>query len=369
MSTDVLLGHPCPHLVVEEVVSLAPDRRLLPTRCPVASDASVRVLANDGYVPSAGLYSQAQLTGEHGGPYTVTACDADLTVTTGTEVGSVTLPTGVNTPVSVARALTRVLAGVAVEVVNETLVLTDTASVGPSSSLRVSGGAATVLGFRTQRGAAGRTLYPGWTNVLGVDGRRPQFNTPVMGNPVWKVTYPTYPTRCVRCGGTRVENDARFDSGGDTLMVEGANLLYQAALKIILTRVQSNPYYPAYGSALSTRVGAKAVGATATLLTEDVSRALGIMQSLQAQQSKFQVVSRDERLYTVASVKVTPNPVEATAFNVSVVLVSASNQSVEVSIVFTVPGVVALAGGNGQTLGLEPTGVSPTASLPSFFQS
>ena len=371
MSQDVLLAHPCNHLVIEEVVALASDRRSLPTRCPVSSANAVRVLANDAYyIPSMGLGSQAQLVGAFGGPFNVGVCDRDLTVTTGAGRVSLTLPSGSNSAVQVARTLTGLLPDTAVEVtLDGKLVLTDTASIGRASLITVGGGAAASLGFQYQRGARGHDVYPGWSNVddgSGV-GRQPMFRSPIMGNPMLKVTYPTIPSRCLRCGGTYVENDVRFNSQGDVVLIEGANLLYQAAMKILLTRIQSNPYHPSYGSALTSRVGAKAIGATTTLLTEDVTRALAAMQNLQGMQAKYQSVSREERLYSVTTVRVTPHPADQTAFQVYVVLTNASGAPVEVSIVFTVPGVIALAGTNRLTLGLEPTGLSPT-DIPGLFR-
>jgi hypothetical protein len=150
----------------------------------------------------------------------------------------------------------------------------------------------------------------------------------------------------------------RFDLQGDVITIVDENLLYQAALKIILTQIGSNPFHKTYGSSITSRIGLKAIGATATLLTEDVQRALSTMRQLQDEQSKYQQVSRKERLYSVLSVRVVPNEDDLTAFLVNVVVSNSSGTPVSITIVFSVAGVVALTGSNGLSLGLGPTGLS-----------
>jgi hypothetical protein len=123
----------------------------------------------------------------------------------------------------------------------------------------------------------------------------------------------------------------------------------------MLTQIQSNPYHPDYGSAISSRIGTKAIGAAVSLLTGDVQTALAKMQNQQNYQSKFQVVSAKEKLYAVTSVRVTPSTTDATVFDVSVVLRNAAGEPISISIVFSVSGVSALVGTNGQSLGLDAT--------------
>jgi hypothetical protein len=369
MSVDVQLAHQCPHMIMEEVVALNSDRQSVETQSPIASSNTVRMLVNnDFYIPTAGLFSQAQLIGEFGGPFRVDACDNDLTVTSSTETTTISLPDGRVSAETVARMLITTLSDVAVEVTNGRLILTDTSRIGQASRILVSGSAASALGFRHQRGARGRMVYPPWgvyespVSPDAYGGRRPKFRLPVMGNPLLKVTYVTQPQWCRRCGTTFIESDVRFDLQGDTLLVANENLLYQAALKIILTRIQSNPFHPSYGSGVTSRLGMKAIGATATLLTEDVQKALSVMQNLQGKQAKYQAVSRRERLYAVQSVRVMPHESDPTTFLVNVVVTNASGEPVEITIVFSVAGVVALAGSNGLSLGLESTGLSATES-------
>lgn len=363
MSTEVQLAHPCSHMVMEEVVPLADDRRSLFIRAPVASTNIVRVLANDEtYVPPGGLYSQAQITGAVGGPFRVVDCENTFTVRSSTESASITLPVGSRVePELVARLLVARLASVAVEVLQGHLVLTDVSSVGLESSLVVGGNAATSLGFDRQRGARGRQVYPAWELASREDtvaNRYPRFREPVRANPRWKVTYTTLPARCPRCGATYVENDQRFDLTGEAILIENENLLYQAALKILLTRIRSNPYQPFYGSSLQSRIGVKAIGAAVATLTEDVQNALRTMQQLQSAQAKYQRITARERLYAVNSVRVSPSAEDPTVFRIDVVVSNAAGAPVSITIVFSVPGAVALVGTNGLSLGLEAAGLT-----------
>lgn len=362
MSKDFALGHPCPHLVLEEVVSLGSDRRSLVPKAPVASANVVRVLINDeAYVPPTGLHAQAQISGAFPGAFRVASCDRTFTVRGSTESATVTLPVGRVTADVVAGLLRNALSDVAVEVVRGHVVLTDAGAIGTASTLFVEGSAAASLGFTVQTGARGRQVYPGWRLASAPDrilGRYPQFVSQIKADPIFKLTYVAEPRYCPRCSATYVENDYRFDLQGEAVLVQDADLLYQAALKILLTQVRSNPYFPSYGSAIMSRIGAKAVGAVSSLIVADVQTALANLQAQQQAQARRQVLSAKERLYSVSSVRVTPNPTDPTVFALDVVVTNASNQPVALSVVFTVPGAVALTGSNGLSLGLDTTGLS-----------
>lgn len=379
MSFDFRIAQPCPHLVVEDGAALSSDRMSLPTRAPIASNGVVRILANDEYfIPSGGLYSQAQITGATAGPFVIRDCDTTFTVTASTETASVSLPVGSAVePNVIVRLLNAALSSVAVEVVSGHLVLTDTGSIGQSSRILVSGDAAESLGFAGQRGARGAQVYPGWGLVdagpafsplatsnnnasraaSALSFKYPRFFEPIRANPTFKVTYATDPRQCLRCRATFVENDYMFDLRGDHIVVDNANLLYQAALKILLTEIRSNPYHAWYGSSLKSRIGTKAVGAVTSEITASVQAALSNMQQLQGKQAKYQTVTPDERLYSITSIRVTQDRNDPTVYQVDVVVQNASGQPVSLSIVFTTPGAVALVGTNGLSLGLEAVGL------------
>ena len=133
------------------------------------------------------------------------------------------------------------------------------------------------------------------------------------------------------------------------------NLLYQACLKAILTVKGSNPYHPGYGSSIMSRIGQKNNLLAASQIKEDIVKALSSIQNLQNGQMKYQQVTDKERLYRVSSVNVS-NTQDPTVFLVDVVVVNGSNKPVSISITYTAPGAVALAGSNGGSLGTEAVG-------------
>jgi len=372
-------------------VGLESDRRSLLPRAAIANVTLVRILANNEYyLPPDGLYSQAILLGSVSGPFVITGCVSEsgvtvdsnvMTVTSSTESHTVRLPTGQRVTTD---ALVRFLRGVFSEIVvsndNGYLAFADVANIGRESRITVSGRGAEAVGFLYQKAARGQQVYPGWvldyrTDILPMVNRNgqivaharyPKFVEQVRQNPTFKVTYAAPPDRCPRCRGTFIENDWRFDPQGELILIDNENLLYQSALKIILTDRGSNVYHPLYGSLLKSRIGAKAVGAVATLLREDVQTALQRMQALQGQQAGFQQVTLKERLAAILSVEVMPHRSDPTAFLVDVVVSNASGEPVSITIVFSVPGAVALAGTNNLSLGLDISGLTPEESKKFF---
>jgi phage baseplate assembly protein W len=352
---------------------------------PIGNVQLVRVLANNTYyIPPSGLHSQATLKGAISGPFRISGCtlasgaetgtdDNVFTVTSSAETQTFRLPIGQRVRTDTLVQLFRdSLQNVVVVNDDGYLSFTDVASVGAESRIRVSGRAAASLGFTGQVAARGKQVYPGWVlakrddilpmvnrhGQLSTHARYPQFVGPVHLNPTFKVTYATVPNRCPRCAARFVENDWRFTVQGDLVFIGNEDLLYQAALKILLTKLGSNPYHQAYGSKILDRIGLKAVGATAMLLQEDVRTALNRMQGLQRQQTRYQQVTQKERLYNILAVEVSPHRTDPTAFLVDVVVTNASGQPIELAIVFTVSGVAALAGTNNLSLGLNATGLT-----------
>ena len=383
MAKDFQLAWACPHLTVEEVVSLGSDYRSLDTRQPVAGSGTVRILVNDElYVPQGGLLIPAQLFGSISGPFDLVENEDTLTVET--PAGTATVTFGIRgatrwTADQVLKELQRQRFSVALgENISGHLSFTDSTTVGLDSFAKVSGTAAVALGFGTPEGigngqgtnyqwkVTGKQLYPGWelhTRPDEITNRFPKFKEPIRNNPLFKVTYTVPPQRCLRCGGSYVENDFRYDSSGQHVLIANEDLLYQAALKILLTDRGSNPYHPWYGTLLKSRIGSKALSGVATLINEDVRRALGRFQTLQEEQAKYQTVTFQERLYSVLAVEVLPHAQDPTTYMINVWVQNASSKPVQLSIVFTVPGVVATMGSNGLMLGNEIAGLSTTGAL------
>lgn len=375
MSTDFQLAHRCPHLIIEERVTLGPDRRTLQTRAPVGAASTVRVLVNNSYyIPQAGLLSPAQITGAVAGPFNIAACESNqITVQGSEEVRTFDLPIGLRVGTTrIVELLNPMLETILVENVDGYLVFTDLSKTGPRARIKVYGPAAETLGFGQQQGAKGKQVYPAWRLELRDDptraNRYPRFLMPVAQPGTFKVTYSVPPERCLRCRATFVENDYRFNIQGEPLLIENEDLLYQAALKILLTGKGSNPFHPFYGSNIKSRIGTKAVSAITTLLNEDVRTSLTNMQKLQRGQAKFQRVSAKERLFQILSVEVSQHETDQTAFLIDVVVTNASGEPIQLSVVFTVPGAFALQGSNGLSLGLDVTGLSDS-ELTQFFNS
>ena len=384
MSLEVQIAFPCPHLVVEEPVMLGSDRQTLTPKAPMANQNSVRILANDRYyIPNTGLYSQAILVAAKSGPYRIKRCvdligpDGNLIViTTSGGTVSVRLPEGDRVTTAAVEKAIRIAVGTVVQVgITPTgaIALADINSVGANSFVRVEGKGATAIGFTTQTGARGSMIYPPWTIVnqktvlypsylAGLTPpptNYPKFVLPLKGNPDIKVTYATQGEQCPRCRGTFVENDWRFNPQGEVILIDNENLLYQACMKALLTVKGSNPFHPLYGSSILDRIGSKLVGGSLLQIQEDVRSALQNVRSVQDKQQRYQIVTDKERLYAVLAVNVKPGS-DPTTVLVNVTVQNASAEPIALSIVFTVPGAVALAGTNGMSLGLERAGLSAT---------
>jgi len=235
MSIDLQLGHPCPHLIIEEPVALGDDRQSLLPRAPIGNSTLLRVLVNnEQYVPASGLYSQAMLKGSISGPFNIEGCVSEsgvtvnnnvLTVESSTESHTFRLPIGTRVQTQrLVRIFRSSFENIVVQPEDGHLVFIDIANIGPNSRIKVSGRAATALGFRGHRGIRGKQLYPGWrlekrTDILPRLDRGgavltyalfPKFITQVRTNPTFKVTYVASSDRCPRCLATFTENDWRL---------------------------------------------------------------------------------------------------------------------------------------------------------------
>lgn len=378
MSFDFQLGHACPHLTIEEVVPLGADRRSLQTRQPISSANQVRITANNNVnIPRGGRFAAASLSSSFSGPYTIDKCARTITIQNRTQsLSNFLLPVGSRIVTNViVETLQRAFkdAGVDVEVKSRdgVLQLSDLLELGPSSRLVVSGDAAAALGFTFQSRARGRQVYPSWgmaerstvTNLVNINDlkvitvRYPQFDEPVKGNPVFKVSYVTYIQRCLRCRATGIENNIRFATSGEPLFVRNEDLLNQGVLKMVITKKGSNPFHPQIGSTIMDKIGGKASGSTRMSINEDVTRAVTLYQKLQTAQAKVQQITLKERLYNILSVTTVPAINDPTVFQTNIVAQNASGEPVFISTVFAAPGAAALVGSNGLSLGLAPLGI------------
>lgn len=364
MSRDVTLAFNCPHLIGEERVTLGPDRRTLYTSKPISGPTLVQVTADDTYPvsPYTGLVTTATVKSYRREPYKVTVATRTLVIQSQVGVATVVFPSGY---LSAERVVALVTAAAGTVVVATApggyVTVTDKGNPGPASRVQLSGSALEALGFDLQSGDKGRTVVPGW-RMYARNAVNPQdtvdslgyyigFDQPVKQGMYFTVTYPVAPYHCLRCLTTEVENDYRFDAQGNALMVENENLLYQSCLKILLTELKSNIYFPWYGSSLTSLIGGKVLGGSQAGIRQSVSNALNTFQNLQNTQSKYQRITARERLFAVDNVSVTPSPNDPTTFLIEVSVRNYSNEPVSISIVYTAPGTFALPGTNRLSLG------------------
>lgn len=378
MSTEFALAWDCPHLTIEERVSLALDRRMLQPTQPIASGSTVRVFANDEIIPQGGLLSVAQVRSSLSGPFSLPVGYRTLTVETSQGVASLdlVLSTGrlpadqVVLQVRQSEAFSVLGLGALAE--NGFLCFSDEANLGLQSYVRISGSAAEALGFGNpafgnarQYAARGRVVYPGWHLVVGEGPRAlriPRFDAPIKGNPSIKLTYSVPSSACRRCGGTQVENDMRSDVTGQSILIRNEDLLYQAVMKALLTVKGSNPYYPWYGTRIQDRIGSKNLGGISAAISEDIRRTLSKLQELQKGQGEVQIVTAKERLYSIQAVRVLPHAQDRTTVLVDVDVQNASGEPISLSIVYATAGVVALMGSNGLSLGTGAAGLDVNTS-------
>lgn len=346
MSTDFQLAWDCPHISVEEVATLAEDRRTLQTRQPVNNNSIVRVLTNDEmYLSRTGTYSRAQIVSSNAAPFTLVEGESTMTLQAGSTTTTVALPIQGTMRLTAERAASmlepHLPSGVVVYAENGFLYLEH------ARSIRVTGGLATALGFTVTTGATRKQLYPAWTII----DQTILFLGSVKNNPVFKVNYSTDEEKCLRCQGIGKENDARYDILGGPVLIDDENLLYQSCLKIMLTRKGSNPFHLWYGSSIMDRIGTKFLSGIVAAVGEEVRLALSKLQKVQDARSKIQQVTLKERLHKVVSVKVSQHETALTTLLVDVAVQNASGEPIDISIIYTAPGARAIAGTNGLSLG------------------
>lgn len=369
MSKEIQIGFLCPHIIGEEKVTLAADRMTLYTNKPISGVGALVLTANDKYniSPSVGVQSRARLKSARKEPYQITADARTLVIRSADQSATVTFPLGYLSADRVVTAINTAFAALPTQTTvvasNESgyVTLEELVELGPFSKVQLSGVACDVLGFSYQRGTTGRVVLPSWSlfsrSLVDTSGGPSsegyfiRFNAPIRGTYYFNVTYPVAPNQCLRCLTTEVENDYRFDSQNNPLTVEDNNLLYQSCLKIILTELRSNIYYPWYGANLASSIGTKALSGSQIAIQQAIRTALTNFQNLQASQANFQRVTAKERLYSIDRVVCTQSPVDQTVFLVDVQVRCYSNETVNITIVYTAPGAFALAGTNGLTLG------------------
>ncbi len=135
----------------------------------------------------------------------------------------------------------------------------------------------------------------------------------------YEVSYYTRASECRRCLGLRIENDYRYTLDGDLVEVEDEQKLIQEIKKIVTTQITSNRFHTWYGTSIPSLIGSKITNAgfIRTKIMNEIRQALERYASIQKQQARLQTVSPKERFVRVLQIDVEQDPVEPTAFNVS----------------------------------------------------
>jgi hypothetical protein len=355
MAIEFRLASNCTHETLFERASLQTDRKTLSLSQPIASTNTVRIYADDLELPSVGLKSMGVLSTSYPGPFDLDPNSSVLYISY--SQGEVILDLKLT---SKKRYFTDDLISLirkagfkgAIENSQGCLVLYDSFKVGSGSFVHVSGSMSTLI-FSLQQRSQGRDLFPAWR----LFSKTPQFLSIVKNNTPLFVSYITDVENCLRCTASYVENDISFSQTGEPFFIDDEDHLYQATLKMLLTEKGSNSFFPWYGTSIAQRIGTKALGSTVAAITDEIRKGLSQYQKLQKEQSGYQTITAKERLYNILSVKVNPSDLDPRVFMVEVVIQNASSQPVKLDIVYTTPGVVALAGTNGLSLGTQRLGL------------
>ena len=118
--------------------------------------------------------------------------------------------------------------------------------------------------------------------------------------------------------------DLVIDTDADLATVENSEKLIQDVLKMLMTEVGSNPWFPWYGSLLAgSMVGSPFDSNFISSVAENQIRSsLETIQSLQKEQATKQIVTPSELLAAIKSVNVVRNQIDPTFFTISLSLLT-----------------------------------------------
>jgi len=317
------------------------DRRTLRTVIPPSS-TSVEVCVNGKAVPPGGILTAVQISGLQPGPFTIEADDnAEVLISVnGGATQSVTLPTGVAVSAAlVASAINDGVEGISVESERGRIVITQDLK-GESATVLLDGGNAhATLGFPETRLYRGRVGFPGWRLVR--DPLSPVSSDRVVyfdralpaSDDRFELSYLTQRSLCRRCGGLGIENDFRYGTQGDVILIQNESLLLQEVEKIVFTIQGSNVFHQWYGTSLINLIGTKISGPNGgqfleTRLVSEIQTALDRYISIKARQATEQPVTTREQLSRIVSIEVIQDRVDPTIFRVKVALENRANQLV-----------------------------------------
>lgn len=120
------------------------------------------------------------------------------------------------------------------------------------------------------------------------------------------------------------EGDLVIDADADLAIVENSEKLIQDVLKMLMTPLGTNPWWPWFGSPLAgSMIGSPFDSNFIQSMAENQIRSsLETMQSLQKEQATKQIVTPSELLAAIKSVNVVRNQIDPTFFQISLSLLT-----------------------------------------------
>jgi len=132
----------------------------------------------------------------------------------------------------------------------------------------------------------------------------------------------------------KIQNgDLVLSSSGDLAIVENTDKLVQDVLKILMTKIGANTFFPWYGSPFSSSsIGNPADAKFLQSISDSQIRsALETLQSLQREQSLSQDLTASETLAAVRSVAVVRNQMDPTSYVVKISILTKSLKTIDTS--------------------------------------
>lgn len=127
--------------------------------------------------------------------------------------------------------------------------------------------------------------------------------------------------------------DLTFGPTNDLAIVENGEKLTQDILKIILTPIGGNPFFPWYGSPISQSLVGSAYEANfiASIASNQLRSSIEKLQNMQKEQmrSTNQIVTAQEQIAAVQNINVERNSVDPRFFSVVLTVLSKAFQRVQ----------------------------------------
>ncbi len=118
--------------------------------------------------------------------------------------------------------------------------------------------------------------------------------------------------------------DLVIDTNADLAVVQNSEKLIQDVLKMLMTPIGSNPWYPWYGSPLAGSIIGSPFDSNfiSSIAENQIRSSLETVQSLQKEQATKQIVSSSEILAAIKSVHVVRNQIDPTFFSINLSLLT-----------------------------------------------